>query len=84
MCGCSVEAGDAGVWKQDNHQEQLFTLAELASIMMGIMIMSFLQFGMDEEITPHSLQILFSVSAGLTVCPPSFWSPIVPIVLFLM
>jgi hypothetical protein len=49
------------------HQEQLNTVAELSSIFLGFMMISFLQFTFDTEQTAPHLQIFFAVSAALTV-----------------
>lgn len=56
--------------EQEMHQDQLNTVAELSSIILGFMMISFLQFTFDTTETAPHLQIFFSVSAALTVRHP--------------
>eukprot|EP00884_Botryococcus_braunii_P013083 jgi/Botrbrau1/21776/Bobra.0190s0004.1 len=55
------------VHELNKRQDQLNTLAELASIFLGFMMISFLQFTFDTKSTPPHLQILFAITAALTV-----------------
>ncbi len=59
-----------GPARQEEHQEQLKAVAELASVVAGFLMISFLQFDFPDQIARgdnRPLQLAYAATAALTV-----------------
>ncbi len=74
-CGASGARTVVGALPcQEEHQEQLKAVAELASVVAGFLMISFLQFDFPDQIARgdnQPLQLAYAATAALTVPRPS-------------
>lgn len=52
---------------QEERQEQLQAVTELAAVISGFEMIVFLQFQFDTTIIPHAFQLAYVATSGLTV-----------------
>ena len=54
-------------WLQEERQEQLQAVTELAAVISGFEMIVFLQFQFDTTVIPRAVQLAYVATSGLTV-----------------